>query len=70
MGPQTHCVCHEILVASYPGRCGGEKDIFHPHNGLGMRLEILHVYIYSSYITLIGVDEMYGGMYIPHGQLR
>ena len=49
---------------------GVKKTSFHPHNGLGMRLELLHVYIYSSYITLIGVDEMYGGMYIPHGQLR
>ena len=49
---------------------GVEKTSFHPHNGLGMRLEILHVhvYIYSSYITLIGVDKMYGEMYIP--QLR
>ena len=36
---------------------GVKKTSFHPHNGLGMRLEILHVYIYSSYITLIGVDD-------------
>ena len=38
-------ICHEILLASYPGCCGGGKMSFHPHNSLGMRLEILHVYI-------------------------
>ena len=67
MGPQTHCVCHEILLASYPGRCGGGKDVFPPPQRPGYEARNTAC-VYSSYITLIGVDEMYGGMYIS--QLR
>ena len=31
---------YTFILASYPGCCGGGKDVFCPHNGLGMRLHV------------------------------
>ena len=62
MGPQTHCVCHEILLASYPGRCGGGKDVFPPPQRPGYEARntacVYIVVTFSSNLVLMPLEGM------------